>query len=88
MTRALAVILMPAILMLASRSPVSGSVRLDGGGFTVLLALLTTGLFTLGLLQRARHLPEPIEPAIYWWAACLSIIGYTSIAAVSWGLKG
>lgn len=88
MTVALAVILIVEFVTLVSRSSVNGSFWLGGDGFTVLLALLTPGLFTLGLLQRARHLPKPIEPAIYWWAACLSIIGYTSIAAVSWGLKG
>ena len=59
-----------------------GLLRFDSGGRAVLLALLTAAVFSAVMFQRARHLPEPINQGMVWWAACMSLAWYVVLAVI------
>ena len=66
MTKAWPVVVVAPNLMVALISPTLGGTPFREDGLTVLRALVTPVLFGVVLLQRARHLPEPIQPGIVW----------------------
>jgi hypothetical protein len=69
-------------LALAAISLGMGRLSFDSDGRAVLLALLTPAVFSAVLFQRARHLPEPINRGMVWWAACMSTAWYVVLAVI------